>query len=402
MSFGFPILLGAGTLTQSQRWRLVDDIFGRRRGAIEGGCAIAAASLLCYILAGGWIFVATLVASLVLLAVRLVHARYYLRMSASGVARRHTPDYWALQHSAGGIAAASFWAVLDIAVFHSGEPRLPFLILAVQSGWLGGSGPRTAALPAAALWQALVVLGPEMLYASTLPDNFVRMLVPFGLLQLLATVAIVRSVGAQIIAIFQSEQRLEAANARLTELSSTDGLTGIANRRAFDAIFQTEWARAAREGTDLAVLMIDVDNFKAYNDHYGHPAGDDCLRLVAELASATLRRPPDTAARFGGEEFIALLPGTDGRAAGEVAERVRLAIMETGMAHAGSSFGRVTVSIGSASLAPHPGQDRQALIDLADRALYEAKQAGRNTVRCAGRGLRIGAWRSPVGSDGAY
>ena len=211
-----------------------------------------------------------------------------------------------------------------------------------------------------------------------------------------------RASGKQIMATMESEQRLEAANARLTELSSTDGLTGIANRRAFDAIFQTEWARAARDGSDLAVLMIDVDSFKAYNDHYGHPAGDECLRLVAELAAGTLRRPPDTAARFGGVEFIALLPGTDGAAAVEVAERLRLAIMDAGLAHAGSSFGRVTISIGSASLAPHPGQDRQVLIDLADRALYEAKQSGRNNVRCAGCGLRIGAWSSPVGSDGAY
>ena len=233
-------------------------------------------------------------------------------------------------------------------------------------------------------------------------NHYLFVLAPFGLVQVLATVSITRAIGAQITAALLSEQRLEMANALLTELSATDGLTGIANRRAFDAVFQTEWARASRDGSDLGVLMIDVDNFKAYNDHYGHPAGDDCLRLVAEVTQATLRRPPDTAARFGGEEFIALLPGTDGAAAVEVAERVRVAIMDAGVAHAGSSFGRVTISVGSASLAPHPGQDQQGLIDLADRALYEAKQAGRNTVRSAGRGLRIGAWRSPVGSDDAY
>ena len=282
-------------------------MFRAWRGAVEGGCAIAAASALCFAVTGEWIFIAVCVTSLALLAARLLNARHYMRVCGAGVARRRTPEYWAWQFSAGSIAAACFWMVLSIAVVRTREPRLPFLILAVPSGWLGGAGPRTASLAAAALLQAIIVLVPEMLFALTVPDHFMRMLVPFGLLQLLATTAIVRSAGKQITAICLSEQQLEAANARLTELSATDGLTGIANRRAFDAIFQTEWGRSAREGTDLAVLMIDVDDFKAYNDHYGHPAGDDCLRLVAEVVSRTLRRPPDTAARFGGEEFVALM-----------------------------------------------------------------------------------------------
>ena len=402
MTFGFPVLLGQGTLAQAHRWRLVDNLFGAWRPPVEGGCAIAAASLVCYYLTGRWIFVATFVADIVLLFARLWHARHYARVSGPGVARRHSPDHWASRYSAWTTAAATFWAVLEVAAFQSTEPRLPFFIMAIQSGWLGASSQRNAAVPAAAFWQAGIVLVPEMIFELNCHDPFVRMLVPFGLLQLAATTGIVRTLGSQITANIMSEQGLEAANARLTQLSSTDGLTGIANRRAFDAVLQMEWARAAREGTDLAVLMIDVDSFKAYNDHYGHPAGDECLRLVAERTAGSLRRPPDTAARFGGEEFIALLPGTDGASAVEVAERVRVAIGEAGMAHAGSPFGRVTVSIGSASLAPHPGQDSQALIDLADRALYDAKQSGRNTVRCAGRGLRIGAWRSPVGSAGAY
>ena len=402
MSFGFPVLLGSDILAPSYRWRLLDSMFCAWRAAVEGALAVSAVALICLVQTRDWVFAGLLVANVTVLAARYLHTRHYLRVSGPETARHRSPEYWAVRFSVGAVAASVIWLGMDLAAFGSADVALPFLVLIVQSAWLGSSSPRMAAFPAGAFWQTVLVLAPAMVFAVFIQSHFLLLLVPFGALQIVATIGITRTIGTQITAALLSEQRLELANAQLTELSATDGLTGIANRRSFDATFQIEWARAARDGSDLGLLMIDVDSFKAYNDHYGHPAGDDCLRMVADLTAATLRRPPDTVARFGGEEFIALLPGTDGAAGVEVAERVRLAIMEAGMAHAGSIFGRVTISIGSASLAPHPGQDRQGLIDLADRALYEAKQSGRNTVRCAGRGLRIGAWRSPVGSDGAY
>jgi diguanylate cyclase (GGDEF)-like protein len=140
------------------------------------------------------------------------------------------------------------------------------------------------------------------------------------------------------------------------------------------------------------LLVIDVDHFKSFNDRYGHPAGDDCLRLIADVAERTLRRPPDFAARIGGEEFVAVLPGTDEAGAREVAERVRLAVLTSRMPHEGNPIGRVTISIGAASMAPRPGDAAQKLIDLADRALYGAKQSGRNQVRTVSDGMTLGAW----------
>jgi diguanylate cyclase (GGDEF)-like protein len=283
---------------------------------------------------------------------------------------------------------------MNFAAFRTGDPILQIFVVTVQSGWLGAGCVRNAASPAAAFWQLVLVLVPCMICLSFSHDHILHALVPFAAIQFSATSGIAHSIGSQITGTMISEQRLEAANARLTELSATDGLTGIANRRAFDAALTAEWGRAARDGTDLGLLVIDVDYFKAFNDHYGHPAGDECLRLVAALTARTLRRPPDTAARFGGEEFVALLPGTSALAAMEVAERVRCAIMESGVLHQASVFGCVTVSIGAASLSPHPGSEAQMLIDLADKALYRAKDSGRNTVRCASDGLEIGlpAW----------
>ena len=391
VSFGFPILLGSDFLAPAYRWRLLDSMFQAWRSAVEGAIAVSAVAVICLVQTHNWIFAGLLAANVVVLGLRLLHGRHYLRVSGPDCARSHSPEHWAVQFSIGALAASSIWLGLDLAVFGSPDVALPFLVLIVQSGWLGASSTRAAAFPAVAFWQTVLVLAPAIVFPLFSHSRFIMWVAPFGVIQIIVTTGITRTVGALITAAFLSEQRLEVANARLTELSATDGLTGIANRRSFDATFQIEWARAARHGSDLGLLMIDVDSFKAYNDHYGHPAGDACLRMVADLTSATLRRPPDTIARFGGEEFIALLPGTDGAGAMVVAERVRMAIVEAGMAHAGSAFGRVTISIGSASLAPHPGQDRQGLIDLADRALYEAKHSGRNKVCCAGRCLRIGA-----------
>ncbi len=171
------------------------------------------------------------------------------------------------------------------------------------------------------------------------------------------------------------------AQTALERLASCDGLTGIANRRSFDEKISLEWLRARREKSPMALLLLDVDHFKRFNDAYGHQAGDDCLRRVAQCLLAIVFRPGDLVARYGGEEFVVVLPSIDLSGALVVAERVREAVSQLAIPHAGSGFGRVTVSIGVSAGVPSQNVDYQALIKAADIALYQAKGAGRN--RCA-------------------
>lgn len=174
---------------------------------------------------------------------------------------------------------------------------------------------------------------------------------------------------------------LAQLNHRLELLSNTDGLTGIANRRHFDEAMAREWARAQRARTPLALLMIDVDVFKHFNDHYGHLAGDACLQALARtLAQTGGRREGDLVARFGGEEFVVLLPGYDLQAAADVAGHIQAAIHALALPHEGAPFGIVTVSFGVASLLPERDQAPEDLVRLADRAMYRAKQNGRNRI----------------------
>ncbi len=179
-------------------------------------------------------------------------------------------------------------------------------------------------------------------------------------------------------------QALEEANRQLKLLSSTDGLTGIANRRHFDQTLAHEWARAQRAGTPLALIMLDVDLFKHFNDHYGHLAGDACLQTLAvTLAQSGGRREGDLAARFGGEEFVVLLPASDAQAATEVAQQIQQALHAMALPHEGVPLGKVTVSFGVASVVPHRDQAPEELVRRADRAMYRAKQAGRDRIEVA-------------------
>jgi diguanylate cyclase (GGDEF)-like protein len=181
----------------------------------------------------------------------------------------------------------------------------------------------------------------------------------------------------------RQEERLRRANELLARQSTTDGLTGVGNRRLFDQLLQTEWQRAARSGRPLALLMVDIDHFKQYNDGYGHVAGDDCLRRIATLLRSCAGRSGESVCRYGGEEFAMLLIDTDLAGAQVVAQRcldsVRLAAIE----HVGSPVRRsVSLSIGVASFVPRSGEPAQRLIQVADAALYEAKQAGRARLIC--------------------
>jgi diguanylate cyclase (GGDEF)-like protein len=159
-------------------------------------------------------------------------------------------------------------------------------------------------------------------------------------------------------------------------------LTGIANRRHFDKILEGEFRRAMRDGTSLSLVMIDVDHFKRFNDLYGHPAGDDCLRQIGLTLKGAMHRPGDLAARYGGEEFILLLPNTSVIGAGAVAESVLKAIRALRITHNASPEKIVTSTLGVATLAPKQGLDRpEDLVTAADQMLYAAKAGGRYTVR---------------------
>jgi diguanylate cyclase (GGDEF)-like protein len=179
-------------------------------------------------------------------------------------------------------------------------------------------------------------------------------------------------------------KELGQAHEQLKALSRVDGLTRLYNRRHFQEYLQLIWERACYDGAPVAVLMVDVDHFKKYNDRYGHPAGDECLRQVAQVLMDKLRRPVDLVARYGGEEFIAVLPQSDEAYAMAVAERVRQAVEALQLRHEGSSSALVlTVSVGVASGTALFGQAPESLVARADQALYLAKREGRNRVSLA-------------------
>ncbi len=167
----------------------------------------------------------------------------------------------------------------------------------------------------------------------------------------------------------------------LHRLSALDGLTGIANRRAFNQALEREWLRAVRKQSEVSLLLVDIDHFKQYNDCYGHQAGDDCLKNIANAMSLVVQRPADLVARYGGEEFVLLLPDTDAAGAERVAEKLQRTVATLAIPHqASSTCGTVSMSIGICVMRPVKGESSQRLIACADRALYRAKALGRNRI----------------------
>ena len=190
-----------------------------------------------------------------------------------------------------------------------------------------------------------------------------------------------RELDRKLVELEELQQQLEETNERLRLLSTTDGLTGLLNKRQFDTTFEEEWMRGIRSKSPLSLVLLDIDYFKAYNDTYGHAAGDDCLKKVAMALSDAAKRNADKVARVGGEEFAVLLPGTDSEGAQHVAEQLLEAVSDLAITHLGSSAAdHITTSIGISTMVPDQGFVQRDLLEAADHGLYQAKEKGRN--RC--------------------
>ena len=184
----------------------------------------------------------------------------------------------------------------------------------------------------------------------------------------------------------KEKEELLSLNKELDRQASTDGLTGVANRRYLNEFVEREWARSIRENTMISVIMVDLDFFKAYNDNYGHLAGDECLKQVARQMKSNIKRPADLVARYGGEEFAIILPNTDVEGAEVIAEACRKSVEDLAIVHGASAVSSfVTVSLGVAGSREAQGRAATDLFAGADSALYKAKQLGRNCVAVFGR-----------------
>jgi diguanylate cyclase (GGDEF)-like protein/PAS domain S-box-containing protein len=182
----------------------------------------------------------------------------------------------------------------------------------------------------------------------------------------------------------QTEQQLISLQKQLEELSYKDGLTGVANRRMFDSVLASEWANAQRTRQPLSLILLDIDHFKQYNDHYGHIQGDDCLKRVGQALSGAASRPRDFVGRFGGEEFVLVLPETDAAAARHIAERCRQLVRQRRIAHEKSTVAPLlTISLGVGTIVPDAQERSVDFLNAVDKLLYRAKQRGRDRLEMA-------------------
>jgi diguanylate cyclase (GGDEF)-like protein len=253
------------------------------------------------------------------------------------------------------------------------------LVLLLSVGAMLAVGIRLRARTPADLWLMFMLLANVIDIGLTLVGNerfsigwyFARIISLGGASALLLPMSM------EIIALVR---RLAESNQLLDRMAYTDTLTGLANRRQFDRTLSEEYRRAQRNGTSLALIMLDIDQFKRLNDTYGHSAGDECLRRVATVLRDTARRSGDTAARVGGEEFAILLASTNIEQAVSVAEQICAGVRELNILNIASDRGTVTVSVGVAVLVAGCGLDDRWLVGAADRTLYEAKGGGRDRI----------------------
>lgn len=290
----------------------------------------------------------------------------------------HDPGPWIVRFGVTAIGSSACWGVMTFSsLVFSHDPVLYLLPVVSTCGTAGAIAARNSAFPRIALAQIAVSLGLTMLGAGFTDDSGNALLLVLVPLLFAGLRAVVVERNQQLVSLMLAQDELR-------RLAGTDALTGLGNRRRFDEALADFWRGGRRAGTDLSLLLVDVDRFKRYNDLYGHQPGDRVLVAIAAELQAVTQRAGDLAARQGGEEFAVLLPGTDRPGAVALAERLRARVEALDIAHAGSAEGRITVSIGVACLRPAAaGPGVEQLFEQADRALYRAKDLGRNRVESA-------------------
>jgi len=336
-----------------------------------------------------------------LTAVRFVHVRRALAKSRFG----RNPESLARQFTTGATATALLWGGGYMIVGAPLAPPYQMLYLLTLGGMAAGAFTSIGTHRGCYL---LFLTGLFMPVLGTLTFQATHLTAAVGVLVILfvSMLAVTHKVTYQMLVssihnklenemlvgqLEQANSKLEAVNEELGVRAEMDALTGIFNRRHFEHRLTVEWQRARRKKECLTCLMIDVDYFKQFNDHYGHRAGDDCLKRIAVVLAEHAKRSADMVARYGGEEFVILLPDTELEGAQAIAEKSNKAVRELAIPHDQSSASRyVTVSIGVAAATPDRLSNKHALLEAADEALYLAKQQGRNQV-VVSRGTQLDA-----------
>ncbi len=403
-----PLPTGAsarGTVSAEIQAELVATLYAERWALSAGGGTLAAAACVGWMLTRQPWFLVWSIAVIVVTAGRIANGNAFGRQRAQDRNIR----LWRRRFMIGTGALGMLLGVAAGVMLEPVEPTLRLLIVSVHLFVVMGAVTRNASCPAAAKGMVFFGFTPLIVAGALSGDGGKIIYAMFALVEMLGSLATIRYLYHQKLALLQANEanrilageaqlanvNLAAANSQLEEAATTDALTGIGNRRRFDRVLADELRRAQRDGSLLSLLMLDIDNFKGFNDLYGHQAGDDCLKQVVTAMSSALRRPSDEVARYGGEEFSAILPATNAAAAAALAEGIRLGIESLAIANAPSSRGVVTVSIGAVTVAACAADAPADVIRAADEALYAAKAAGRNCVRIAAASHRAVRAASP-------
>lgn len=384
MAIRLPRLLGIGNPTATQRWRLTRALFDQRGPVLLGSLSLLGATTAAWASSGNAALLAIGATNMAACGLRLSLLAQFRRDPD----RHATPEAWAKRFAVGAFAIAVLWGLAATAVIHTHDGLATLLVLSIASGYGSASVVRNSPSPVIAIGQTGIIAAIVGAACLATGQWQYQVLAVLMLIQVAANVQISRFLSGQMRMLMEAERRQAELAQALDRLSSTDELTGIANRRGFEQGLMREWDRCARAGTPLALIIVDVDLFKLFNDTYGHPEGDICLRGVAQALAGAVNRPGDLVARFGGEEFAVLLPETDQAGALEIAERLRQAVDALAIGHVGSPFRRLTISAGLAVHTPGGGTpvgNAGALVEDADAALYRAKHDGRNRVAVAPR-----------------